>query len=99
MFVGYSKHRRAKPADAGIAKILSSVSRDRLFAYVDMVAFPRHYVAEKQANIRARDLLLKSLQKLGCSPLLLVGDYDNIVVTTGGPEDGPYLLLGAHYDS
>src|SRR5260370_20149276 len=29
----------------------------------------------------------------------LQGDFDNIVITSAGPPDGPYLLLGAHYDS
>lgn len=98
MFVGHSKNRRAKPADPSIVKILDSVSPDRLFAYVDMLAFPRHFLAEKQANVRARDLLVKLLQTMGYSPTLQ-GSYDNIVVTSSGAEDGPYLLLGAHYDS
>jgi Zn-dependent M28 family amino/carboxypeptidase len=63
-----------------------------------MLAFPRHYVAERQANVRARDLLLKLLQTFGYSPQLQ-GAYDNIVVTSSGAEGKPYLLLGAHYDS
>src|SRR5262249_5058713 len=29
----------------------------------------------------------------------LQGAYDNIVVTCGAEQDGPYLLLGAHYDT
>jgi hypothetical protein len=98
MKVCHSENRRAKPTDASIAKILSAVSSERLAAYVDMLAFPRHYVAERRANVRARALLIKLLRKFGYSPLLQ-GVYDNIVVTSSGPEDGPYLLLGAHYDS
>jgi hypothetical protein len=98
MFVGYSKNRRSKPTDASIAEVLGAVSPDKLFAFVDMLAFPRHYIAEKTANIRARDLLVHLLRNFGYSPSLQ-GEYDNIVVTSGGAEDGPYLLLGAHYDS
>jgi Zn-dependent M28 family amino/carboxypeptidase len=63
-----------------------------------MLAFPRHYDAEHRANIRARDLLVKSLQTMGYAPVLQ-GAYDNIVVTSGSAADGRYLLLGAHYDS
>jgi Zn-dependent M28 family amino/carboxypeptidase len=63
-----------------------------------MLAFPRHYVAEKRANRRARDLLLKSARSLGYMPFLQ-GSFDNIVMTSGAVADGPLLLLGAHYDS
>src|SRR5262249_7447953 len=56
--------------------------------------FPRHYLAERRANVRARDLLLRLLADFGHSSLFLVGGFDNIVVPIG---DGPYLLLGAHY--
>jgi Zn-dependent M28 family amino/carboxypeptidase len=63
-----------------------------------MLSFPRHYVAERQANVRARDMLLRLLHDFGYT-LHLVGSYDNIMVTSGGPTEGPYLLLGAHYDS
>jgi len=60
------------------------------------LAFPRHFFAESSANRRARDLLLKRVTSFGYEPFLQ-GDYDNIVMTSGGP--GPFLLLGAHYDS
>ena len=99
MIVAHSTHRRPKKPDAAIADILSEVSADKLHAYVDMLAFPRHYVAEHKANTRARDLLLKCLDGFGYAPLRLQGRYDNIVVTSGGAERGPYVLFGAHYDS
>jgi Zn-dependent M28 family amino/carboxypeptidase len=98
MFVASSKNRRPRATDAAIADVLHGVSSEKLRAFVDMLAFPRHYVAEKKANIRARDLLLKLLGNFGYAPQLQ-GTYDNIVVTSSGAEDGPYLLLGAHYDS
>jgi hypothetical protein len=94
----YSENRRPKPADAAIAEVLGRVSTESLFAFVDMFAFPRHYVAERIANVRARDLLLELLTTFGYSPVLQ-GAYDNIVVTSGAEQDGPFLLLGAHYDS
>src|SRR5262245_50047774 len=98
MLVIHSKNRRPKPTDAAIAGVLGGVSAENLRAYVEMLAFPRHYVAEREANLHARDLLLHLMHSYGYTPYL-VGSYDNIVVTSSGPEDGPYLLLGAHYDS
>src|SRR5947209_2305411 len=96
MLVAYSKNRRPKQTDAALAEVLRGVSPEKLFAYVDLLAFPRHYLAEKQANIHARDRLLRLLAGFGYSPTLQ-GSYDNIVATSGGA--GPFLLLGAHYDS
>jgi Zn-dependent M28 family amino/carboxypeptidase len=98
MFIIRSQHRRPKRTDAAIADILRQVSVDNLREYVQMLAFPRHYHAERQANLRVRDLLREFLRGLGYTPVLQ-GDYDNIVVTSGGADEGPYLLLGAHYDS
>lgn len=81
-----------------LADVLREVSAERLLSYVDALAFPRHYVLERKANTRARDLLVRLLRGLGYKPQLQ-GSYDNIVATTGEPGEGPYLLLGAHYDS
>src|SRR5215471_13033749 len=98
MLVAHSKNHRSKPTDVGIANILRGVSQERLRAYVDLFAFPRHYLAEKNANIHARDLLLRLLRGFGYTPSLQ-GTYDNVVITSSAGEEGPFLLLGAHYDS
>ncbi len=98
MIVARSKNRRPKTADAGTREVLSGVSAERLRASVEMISFPRHYIAERKANIRARDLLIRELTGFGYTPQLQ-GTYDNIVVSTGPSEDGTYLLFGAHYDS
>jgi Zn-dependent M28 family amino/carboxypeptidase len=98
MLVAHSKNRWPKSTDAAVADVLRGVSAEKLRAFVEMLAFPRHYVAEKIANVRARDLLIKLLKGFGYTPVLQ-GTYDNIVVTSSGPDEGPYLLLGAHYDS
>jgi Zn-dependent M28 family amino/carboxypeptidase len=98
MLVADSKNRRPKRTAAAVAEVLRGVSAEKLRAFVDMLAFPRHYVAERKANFRARDLVLKLLDTFGYTPLLQ-GTFDNIVVTSSGAEEGPYLLLGAHYDS
>src|SRR5437879_4092469 len=98
MLVAHAKNRRPKKTDAAIADVLRGVSPEKLFAYVDLLAFPRHYVAERPANVHARDLLVKLLRGFGYAPRLQ-GSYDNIVVTSGSAEAGPFVLLGAHYDS
>jgi Zn-dependent M28 family amino/carboxypeptidase len=98
MLIARSQKRKPKKTDAAIAELLQSVSTKKLREYVDMLAFPRHYSAERQANIRARDLLLKKLHSFGYAPVLQ-GGYHNIVATSSGAEEVPYILLGAHYDS
>ena len=95
MLVVHSTNRWPRKANMEVATRLRDVSAERLRHYVEMLAFPRHYIAERAANLRARDLLLRLLANIGYTPSL-VGDYDNIVVTIG---KGPYLVLGAHYDS
>jgi Zn-dependent M28 family amino/carboxypeptidase len=82
--------------NARIARIVRDVSPDRLRVLVEMLAFPRHYSSEKRANRKARDL--KHGRSLGYAPSLQ-GRYDNVVMTTQAAEDGPFVLLGAHYDS
>ncbi len=98
MLPAYSESRCSKNFDPDVARILNGVSKEGLHAFVDMLSFPRHYVAERKANVRARDLLLKLLQTQGYTPTLQ-GNYDNIVATSSAAGDGPFLLLGAHYDS
>ena len=98
MKVAHSRNRPATTPDSAVAAILREVSSENLRAHVKKLAFPRHYVAEKRANRRARDLLLKSARSLGYTPFLQ-GSFDNIVMTSGDVADGPLLLLGAHYDS
>ena len=92
----YSENRRPGRKDAAVADALRQVSPDNLRDYVGLLSFPRHYVVERRFNLLARDLLLAHLRAFGYEPVLQ-GAYDNIVATTG--DEGPYLLLGAHYDS
>lgn len=98
MHVARSQNRRPTPANTSIAAMVQSVSSTNLREYVEMLSFPRHYVAERQANHQARNLLRQLLQSFGYSPVLQ-GRYDNIVAISGTTPAPPYLLLGAHYDS
>lgn len=94
----HSRNRNSAALDPAVAKILSDVSSDNLRSYVQALAFPRHYFAESRANRRARDLLLELGKRFGYRPALQ-GEFDNVVMNSAGPADGPRLLLGAHYDS
>ena len=98
MKVARSTDRAPTARKAKIAKLLREVSPENLRALVEMLAFPRHYQRESTANRKARDLLLKHARSLGYVPSLQ-GRFDNIVIMTQPPEDGPFVLLGAHYDS
>ncbi len=98
MLVASSMNRRPAAADASLADVLGDVSSQRLREYVEALAFPRHYVREAAANVRARDLLVDQLRSFGYTPGLQ-GAYDNIVAASDDGDRGPYLLLGAHYDS
>jgi Zn-dependent M28 family amino/carboxypeptidase len=98
MKLAYSKNRTPVAPDAAVTEILRDVSPESLRALVEILAFPRHYVTEKRANRRARDLLVKQVTSFGYTPILQ-GSFDNIVMTSLDPADGPFILLGAHYDS
>ncbi|MGL4549542.1 MAG: M28 family peptidase [Gemmataceae bacterium] len=96
MLVAHSTARPANPPDDAVTRLLAGVSPAGLRGFVERLAFPRHYEAERRANLRARDLLLDALRGFGYAPTLQ-GAYDNVVAVTA--PAGPYLLLGAHYDS
>jgi Zn-dependent M28 family amino/carboxypeptidase len=98
MKVAHSRNRDPIARDPTVAKVLREVSPESLRAIVEMLAFPRHYTREKRANRKARDLLLRYARSLGYAPSLQ-GRFDNIVMPTHPPDEGPFVLLGAHYDS
>lgn len=98
MRIARSQDRLPAAPDLAVAKILDEVSSENLRAFVEELSFPRHYFAEHRGNRRARDLLLNLVTSFGYKPFLQ-GDYDNIVMTSGALTSGPFVLLGAHYDS
>jgi hypothetical protein len=98
MRIAHSKDFAPAAADSATAKIVGEVSPQRLRGFVETLAFPRHFFAESLANRRARDLLIEITADFGYRPSLQ-GTYDNVVMTSPGPGKGPYVVLGAHYDS
>src|SRR5262245_58871956 len=98
MKVAHSQNRTPAARDAKVMRLLREVSPRNLRASVDALAFPRHYPRDRGANRKARDLLLRNARSLGYVPSLQ-GCFDNIVLSTHRRADGPFVLLGAHYDS
>lgn len=77
---------------------MAAVSAARLRSTVEQLNYPRHYVANRGANERARDWLVEELRCLGYD-VRLQGQYDNVIADSRGEAPGPRVLLGAHYDT
>ena len=91
--------RAATPTSATVRHpALDAISRRRLRVTVEELAYPRHYVANRVANERARDWLVAELSGLGYR-VSLQGDYDNVVADSEAGSTEPVILLGAHYDT
>lgn len=74
------------------------VSAAKLRCTVDELTYSRHYIANREANERARDWLVDELRSLGYD-VRLQGQYDNVIAESRGGASGPRVLLGAHYDT
>jgi Zn-dependent M28 family amino/carboxypeptidase len=98
MQVVHSKNRRPSSTNAALLRLLQTVSIRLLKQFVEQIAYPRHYIADRAANLRARDQLVNQLQGFGYTPKLQ-GRYDNIIATAKRTEAQPLIVLGAHYDS
>jgi Zn-dependent M28 family amino/carboxypeptidase len=98
MRIAHSRNYPPVAADPAVMEIIDEVSTENLRSFVKTLAFPRHYFAEHAANRQARDALLKYATAFGYKPSVQ-GTYDNVVMTSPGPAEGPFVLLGAHYDS
>ena len=98
MRIAHSLDHAPVAVDSAVMNIVGEVSAENLRTFVKTFAFPRHFFAESRANRQARDLLLQLATDFGYRPSLQ-GTYDNIVLASPGPADGPFVLLGAHYDS
>jgi hypothetical protein len=68
MLIIDSRNRVAAHSDPFVAKVVGEVSSESLRAFVNMLAFPRHFFAENSANRRARDLLVKRVTSFGYKP-------------------------------
>lgn len=95
-------HAKADFASLPIAHpAVAAVSAARLRATVEALNYPRHYVAQRRDNERARDWLVEELRSLGFV-VRLQGAYDNVIAEApgeAGAAAGSRVLLGAHYDT
>lgn len=86
-----------RPRGANPAIWLDGASPQRLRAWVEHLAVPRHATAEARANRWVCGELEREFERLGYR-VVLQGAFCNVVALP--PEPGPVLtLLAAHYDS
>lgn len=87
----------ANTVPAALAPILSNISEDQLREWVANMAYPRHFVAEKNENRAVGDWLTHIFRYLGYT-VERQGPSSNIVASTSNLF-AKTILLGAHYDS
>ncbi len=83
-----SSNVRPKMTDSAVAAALRAVSSEKLRAFVDMLAFPRHYVAERDGKCSRfpRPLAQFRSRALGTHLSSRRCTDDNIVVTSGAAD-------------
>lgn len=92
-------HAKASSASAtALHPAMAAVSVAKLRSTVEQLNYPRHYVANRDANERARVWLVEELRCLGYE-VRLQGQYDSVIAESRGKVSGPRVLLGAHYDT
>lgn len=91
-----SSHDSKGPALSHTA--LESISRARLRATVSELNYPRHWIANRANNLKARDHLVSELEAIGYK-ISLQGKYDNVVALPRSAKTEPLTLLCAHYDT
>lgn len=77
---------------------LTHISMGLLRRTVESLAYPRHYVANRTANERARDWLIDELRSFGYT-VSCQGEYDNVIAHQPAISPTPSILIGAHYDT
>lgn len=86
-----------RPRGEDSTKLVDGPSPERLRAWVEHLAVPRHRVAESRANRWVAGELKREFERLGYR-VVVQGGLRNVVALP--PEPGPVLtLLAAHYDS
>ena len=67
---------------------------------VAALSFPRHHASEPRENERAGEIVRDGLRAAGLR-VVTDGPWRNVVglPRTDGSAEGPYVLVGAHYDS
>ena len=84
--------------DASPSLEANPASSARLRETVEALNYPRHYNANPEANLRARDWLVAHLEDLGMQ-VSLQGKYDNVIATFPDLPQENMILLSAHYDT
>lgn len=85
-----------RPA-AVVSRVIRSVSEAELYAWVERLSVPRHYVTEREENEGVALWLAAQLQSWGYQ-VELQGRWRNVVAVPKNLS-GPITVVGAHYDS
>ena len=98
MFITHSMQARDVPTGVRLRDRLQAVSADWLRGAVEALAVPRHFVAEATRNRETGAWIADMFSNLGYE-VILQGRYRNVFARPPGPQRGPLVLIGAHYDS
>ncbi|HUR98536.1 MAG TPA: M28 family peptidase [Pyrinomonadaceae bacterium] len=97
MKVARSQNAELHSRQVNVADAFANVSTDYLSNAVYTISVPRHAVAEPGTNAKIAAWIKSELESFGYD-VRFQGEYDNVVAIP--PKcDGPFLLVGAHYDS
>ena len=72
--------------------------QERLRAWVERLAVPRHIFANARNNARVRDALAWAFERCGLS-VQIQGRYQNVVAMPRVATGHPTVFIAAHYDS
>lgn len=97
MLIANASRRKAGTKDPELAAILARVSERALRQYVEAMAYPRHYVAQPEANRRCAAWIAEQFRAAGLQPKLQ-GRFGNVVAISE-PDGRPLALICAHFDS
>jgi Zn-dependent M28 family amino/carboxypeptidase len=91
-------HKASKRERSGIVlESFRKVSTEYLATVVETISVPRHAIAEPGTNVRVAFWIMSELDSFGYR-VEFQGEFRNVVALPSNTS-GPYLLVGAHYDS
>jgi len=97
MKVSHSDKAELRSRDTNVIEAFERVSTSYLSQVVDTISIPRHALAEPAANSKVASWIKAELESFGYD-VRFQGEHNNVVATP--PEAvGPFILVGAHYDS
>jgi len=97
MRVVQSAKAKASDVSPDVVTAMERITEDLLRESVETIAVPRHYVAQRDANLQVAEWIEGQLWSLGYR-VGQQGEYRNLM-TLPSCSDRAVVLVGAHYDS